>query len=47
MKWACLGHLSQHSNTPNLAVQTHSRILGNRLPLHVATRFEAAGVLEV
>ena len=47
MKWACLAHLSRDNNTPDLAVETHSRILGNRLPLHVATRYEATDVLEV
>ncbi len=47
MKWACLGHLSQDNNTPKLALATHRRILGDRLPLFVATRYEAGGVMEV
>ncbi len=47
MKWACLGHLSQDNNTPKLALATHRRILGERLPLFVATRYEASGVMEV
>jgi phosphoribosyl 1,2-cyclic phosphodiesterase len=47
MKWVCLGHLSQDNNTPQLALATHRRILGERLPLHVATRYEATVVMEV
>jgi phosphoribosyl 1,2-cyclic phosphodiesterase len=47
MKWACLAHLSEDNNTPALAVETHHRILGQRLPILVATRCEASGVMEV
>jgi phosphoribosyl 1,2-cyclic phosphodiesterase len=47
MKWACLAHLSQDNNTPDLAVETHNQMLGKRLPIHVASRYEATAVLEV
>jgi phosphoribosyl 1,2-cyclic phosphodiesterase len=47
MKWACLGHLSHDYNTPELALETHRKILGERLPLYVATRCEASGVMGV
>jgi phosphoribosyl 1,2-cyclic phosphodiesterase len=47
MQWACLGHLSHENNTPDLAVKTHRKILGKRLPLYVATRYEPSGVMEV
>ena len=47
MKWACLGHLSHDNNTPALALETHRQILGSRSPLHVATRYEPSGVMEV
>lgn len=47
MKWVCLAHLSQDNNTPDLAVKTHSQILGKRLPVHVATRYGATDVMEV
>jgi phosphoribosyl 1,2-cyclic phosphodiesterase len=47
MKWACLGHLSHDNNTPKLALVTHRKILGDRLPVCVATRYEASGVMEV
>ncbi len=47
MKWACLGHLSQDNNTPKLALATHRKILGDRLPLLVATRYEVSGVMQI
>ena len=47
MKWACLAHLSHDNNTPDLALETHREILGDRLPLFVATRYEPSGVMEV
>jgi len=47
MKWVCLGHLSHDNNTPKLALATHRKILGRRLPLFVATRYEATDVMEL
>ena len=47
MKWACLGHLSEDTNTPELALETHRKILGDRLPIFVATRYEVSGVMEI
>ncbi|MGA2067557.1 MAG: MBL fold metallo-hydrolase [Thermoguttaceae bacterium] len=47
MQWACLGHLSQENNTPKLALATHQKILGNRLPLFVATRYDVSGVMGI
>lgn len=47
MKWVCLGHLSRDNNTPKLALATHRKILGGRLPLFVATRYEVTDVMEV
>ena len=47
MKWACLAHLSEDNNTPALAVKTHRRIFGKRLPICVATRYEASDVMRV
>jgi phosphoribosyl 1,2-cyclic phosphodiesterase len=47
MKWACLAHLSHDNNTPELALQTHRRVLGGRLPLFVATRYEPSDVMEL
>jgi phosphoribosyl 1,2-cyclic phosphodiesterase len=47
MKWACLAHLSQDNNTPDLAIETHCQVLGQRLPIYVATRYGATEVMEV
>ena len=47
MQWACLAHLSADNNTPNLALATHRRIVGKRLPIYVATRYDASAVMEV
>jgi phosphoribosyl 1,2-cyclic phosphodiesterase len=47
MKWVCLAHLSEDNNTPELALETHRRILNNRWPLFVATRYETSDVLEI
>jgi phosphoribosyl 1,2-cyclic phosphodiesterase len=47
LKWACLAHLSEDNNTPALAMRTHRRILGQGMPLFVASRYEASAVWEV
>ena len=47
MKWACLGHLSEDSNTPKLALATHRKVSGDRMPLFVATRYEVSAVMEI
>ena len=47
LRWACLAHLSHENNTPALAVATHRRVLGDALPLRVATRYEATEVMEL
>ena len=47
MKWACLAHLSKDNNTSDLALETHRKVLGEGLPLDVATRYEPSGVMEV
>ncbi len=47
LQWACLGHLSEHNNHPDLALRAHRHRLGPNLPLHVASRYQAAAMLEV
>lgn len=47
LSWACLAHLSEQNNDPELALRTHRGILGKRLPLYVASRYEASELLEV
>lgn len=47
LQWLCLGHLSQENNHPAIALETHRAVLGSALTIHVASRFEASGVLEL
>ncbi|MCE5279095.1 MAG: MBL fold metallo-hydrolase [Planctomycetaceae bacterium] len=47
LQWACLAHLSHENNTPELALQTHRDRLGGKLPIHVATRYGATGIMEI
>jgi phosphoribosyl 1,2-cyclic phosphodiesterase len=47
MRWTCLGHLSEENNTPKLALATHRKILGDWLPLFVATRYKVSAVMEI
>jgi len=47
LRWACLAHLSATNNTPELALATHRQILGDGLPLHVASRHEGTGPFSI
>lgn len=47
LKWACLAHLSHDNNTPELAMKTHLRIVGQSLPIHVATRYHATDLMRI
>lgn len=47
LKWACLCHLSNDNNEPDLAVRTHKRLLGEEFPVYVASRDEVSRVLEI
>lgn len=45
LRWACLSHLSQHNNYPDLAIKTHKAILPGSLTLHVAHRSHPTDIL--
>lgn len=47
LAWACLAHLSEENNAPDVALATHRAVLGRRLPLFVASRYEPVGVLTI
>jgi phosphoribosyl 1,2-cyclic phosphodiesterase len=47
LKWACLAHLSAENNRPEVALETHTSILGARLALHVAGRCSETCILEI
>ena len=43
LRWACLGHLSEQNNLPELAYGAHDDRVG--CPLHLASRYEASPML--
>ena len=47
LKWACLCHLSNENNDPELAMQTHTKILEGRIPIHMAWRDRVGELLEL
>jgi phosphoribosyl 1,2-cyclic phosphodiesterase len=48
LRWACLAHLSEQNNRPELALRAHREILAAAdLPLHVASRYGASDVFAV
>ena len=47
MAWACLGHLSQDNNTPQRAMETCRQHVGGTAVVHMASRYEPVGVLEL
>ena len=47
LKWACLAHLSEHNNRPEIALRTHREIARPAYVLHVASRHSASKILAV
>ena len=47
LQWACLCHLSEDNNTPDVARRTHQRLLGDMVEIHVASRYDVSDVMEV
>ncbi len=47
LRWACLAHLSENNNSPQVALRTHMQLLPRGFPIHIAGRYEATEVLEV
>lgn len=47
LQWACLGHLSEHNNTPQLALRTLHQVLQGDLPLTVASRYEVSAIFAI
>ncbi len=46
LEWACLAHLSQNNNRPELALKTH-RAVNPALPLYIAGRHAPSRILKV
>ena len=47
LQWACLCHLSEDNNRPELVKQVHEEVLGDQLPIYVASRYDVSDVWEV
>jgi phosphoribosyl 1,2-cyclic phosphodiesterase len=47
LKWACLAHLSEQNNHPDLALQTHRAVSNPKYALHTAGRYSATDVFEL
>jgi phosphoribosyl 1,2-cyclic phosphodiesterase len=44
LQWACLAHLSEENNSPELALKTHREVHGPDLSLRVASRYAVSDV---
>jgi phosphoribosyl 1,2-cyclic phosphodiesterase len=47
LRWACLSHLSEQNNSPEIALATSRRILGDSVPIHVASRYGVSHIFEI
>ena len=47
LKWACLAHLSEQNNSPEIALRTHREVARPAYALHVASRYSATKALVV
>lgn len=47
LQWACLAHLSEQNNNPDVALRTHRKIMAEKLTLYVADRYRASAILHV
>ncbi len=47
LSWACLGHLSEQNNDPDLALATHRTVLGSQVALRIASRYSATEIWDV
>jgi len=45
LKWACLAHLSENNNTPQVALKTHLEVAGRKFPFYIASRYRPSGIL--
>lgn len=47
MQWAVLSHISEHNNTPELALATVRSKVDQTFPLHVASRYGTSDIFQV
>ena len=47
LKWACLGHLSEKNNDPDVAMRAHHDVLGKSFPVRCADRKAASSAMRI
>lgn len=47
LQWACLAHLSEQNNRPDVALRTHREVVSQTLTLYVADRYRATEIFTV
>ncbi len=47
LQWACLAHLSEENNHPEVALKTHREVTSGDITLYVADRYQATDILTV
>ncbi|NOX54553.1 MAG: MBL fold metallo-hydrolase [Planctomycetes bacterium] len=47
LRWLALAHLSEQNNCPSVALETHRRVHGGIVPLHVAGRYGPSEVFRL
>jgi phosphoribosyl 1,2-cyclic phosphodiesterase len=47
LQWACLAHLSEENNHPDVALKTHREVTSGNVTLYVADRYQASKIFTV
>jgi len=47
LQWACLAHISNNNNSPETAMETSRRIVGDNIPLYTANRYLSTKALSI
>jgi phosphoribosyl 1,2-cyclic phosphodiesterase len=47
LQWACLAHLSEQNNHPDIALRTHRAVMAEKLTLYVADRYRVSALFTV
>ena len=47
LQWACLAHLSEKNNCPEIALNTHRELLGDQFRLYIASRYQQSECMKI
>jgi phosphoribosyl 1,2-cyclic phosphodiesterase len=47
LKWACLSHLSEQNNNPDVALRTHRGLGAENIILHTADRYAVSDIFTI